>query len=163
MFHSILVPVDGSAHADAALTQAVDLARCQRARITLLCAWRPFVWYGGAVAPVGVDVERLESDVEAETRRIAAAARDRVPDGIEVDTAVICERPADAIIHEVERGGHDLIVMGSRGRGSLRTLLLGSVLHRSRVPVMVVHASGCGEVLSLRRTTDHRLAGAAHH
>jgi nucleotide-binding universal stress UspA family protein len=167
MFHSILVPVDGSAHADAALTQAVDLALCQRARITLLCAWRPFVWYGGAVAPVGVDVAQLESDVEAETRRIAAAARDRVPDGIEVDTAVICERPADAIIHEVERGGHDLIVMGSRGRGSLRTLLLGSVstsvLHRSWVPVMVVHASGCGEVLSLHRATEHRLAGAAHH
>jgi nucleotide-binding universal stress UspA family protein len=166
MFHSILVPVDGSAHADAALAQAVDLARCQRARITLLCAWRPFVWYGGAVAPVGVDVEQLESDVEAETRRIAEAARNRVPEEIEVDTAVVCERPADAIIGEVERGGHDLVVMGSRGRGSLRSLLLGSVstsvLHRSPVPVMVVHAPRCGEVLSLHRVTDHRLAGVAH-
>ena len=167
MFHSILVPVDGSAHADAALTQAVDLARCQRARITVLCAWRPFVWYGGAVAPVGVDVERLESDVEAETRRIAEEARERVPDGIDVDMAIVCERPADAIIREVERGGHDLIVMGSRGHGSLRCLLLGSVstsvLHRSGVPVMVVHASGCAEVLSLHRATEHRLASAAHH
>jgi nucleotide-binding universal stress UspA family protein len=114
-----------------------------------------------------VDVEQLESDVEAETRRIVEAARDRVPDGIDVDTAVVCERPADAIIREVERGGHDLIVMGSRGRGSLRSLLLGSVstsvLHRSRIPVMVVHASACGEVLSLHRATEHRLAGAAHH
>ena len=167
MFHSILVPVDGSAHADAALTQAVDLARCQRARITVLCAWRPFVWYGGAVAPVGVDVERLDSDVEAEGRRIAEEARDRVPDGIDVDMVIVCERPADAIIREVERGGHDLIVMGSRGHGSLRCLLLGSVstavLHRSRVPVMVVHASGCAEVLSLHRATEHRLAGAVHH
>ncbi|MGD1053317.1 MAG: universal stress protein [Candidatus Dormibacteria bacterium] len=164
MFHSILVPVDGSAHADAALTQAVDLARCQRARITLLSAWRPFVWYGGAVAPVGVDVEQLESEVEAETRNIAEAARGRVPEGIEVDTAIVCERPADAIIHEVERGGHDLIVMGSRGRGGLRSLLLGSVstsvLHRSRVPVMVVHATRCGEILSLHRATEHRLVGA---
>jgi nucleotide-binding universal stress UspA family protein len=167
MFHSILVPVDGSAHADAALTQAVDLARCERARITLLCAWRPFVWYGGAVAPAGVDVEQLESDVEAETRRIAEAARDRVPEGIEVHTAVVCERPADAIIREVERGGHDLIVMGSRGRGSVRSLLLGSVstsvLHRSRVPVMVVHATRCGEIVSLRKVAEHRVVGAAHH
>ena len=167
MFHSILVPVDGSAHADAALAQAVDLARCQHARITVLCAWRPFTWYGGSVAPVGVDVQQLESDLEAETRRIAEAARDRVPDGIDVDTAVVCERPADAIIREVERGGHDLIVMGSRGHGGLRSLLLGSVstsvLHRSRVPVMVVHATGFGELLSLHRATEHRLAGAAHH
>jgi nucleotide-binding universal stress UspA family protein len=167
MFHSILVPLDGSPHADAALAQAVDLAGYQRARITLLCAWRPFTWYGGAAAPVGVDVQQLEDDVEAETRRIAEAARDRVPEGIDVDTAVVCERPADAIIREVERGGHDLIVMGSRGRGGLRSLLLGSVstsvLHRSRVPVMVVHATGFGELLSLHRATEHRLAGAAHH
>ena len=159
MFRSILVPVDGSAHADAALVQAIDLAGCQRARITLLCAWRPFIWYGGAVAPVGVDVEQLESDVEAEARRLAEAARDQVPDGIETEIVVVCERPADAIMHEVERGGHDLVVMGSRGRGSLRSLLLGSVslsvLHRSRVPVMVVHATQCGEVLHLHRVVEH--------
>ncbi|MGA2283669.1 MAG: universal stress protein [Candidatus Dormibacteria bacterium] len=166
MFRSILVPVDGSAHADAALVQAVDLARCQGARVTLLSAWRPFVWYGGAVAPVGVDVEQIESDVEGEARRVAEAARERVPGEIDTDVVVVCERPADAIIREVERGGHDLVVMGSRGRGSLRSLLLGSVslsvLHRSRVPVMVVHSTACGEVLHLHRVAEHSVAGAAH-
>jgi nucleotide-binding universal stress UspA family protein len=164
MFRSILVPVDGSAHADAAVTQAIDLARCQGARITILCAWRPFVWYGGAVAPVGLDVEQLESDVEVDTRRIAEVARDRVPSDIEAEVVVACERPSDAIIKEVERGGHDLVVMGSRGRGSLRSLLLGSVslsvLHRSRVPVMVVHATRCAEVLSLRGAAEPGLAHA---
>jgi nucleotide-binding universal stress UspA family protein len=166
MFRNILVPVDGSAHADAALTQAVDLARCQGARITILCAWRPFVWYGGAVAPVGLDVEQLESDVEADTRRIAEAARDRIPSDIDAEVVVVCERPGDAIIHEVEKSGHDLVVMGSRGRGSLRSLLLGSVslnvLHRSHVPVMVVHATPCAEVLSLHGATEHRVVHAAH-
>ena len=134
MFRSILVPVDGSVHADAALTQAVDLARCQGARITVLCAWRPFVWYGGAVAPVGLDVGQLESDVEADTRRIAEAAHDRIPPDIDAEVMVACERPADAIIKEVERGGHDLVVMGSRGRGSLRSLLLGSVSSQRPAP-----------------------------
>jgi nucleotide-binding universal stress UspA family protein len=166
MFRSILVPVDGSAHADAALTQAIELARCQGARITLLSAWHPFVWYGGAVAPVGLDVGQLESDVEAETRRAAETARDRIPAGIDTDVVIVCERAAEAILHEVERGGHDLVVMGSRGRGSLRSLLLGSVsmsvLHHSRVPVMVVHATACGEILDLRGATEHRLAHAAH-
>jgi nucleotide-binding universal stress UspA family protein len=142
MFQSILVPLDGSEHSDAALAEAIDLARCQHARLTLLSAWRPYVWFGGETAPM-VDVQQLEADIEAEARRTVEAGAARVPEGIAVETEVVCERAADAILAEVQRGGHDLIVMGSRGRGSLRSLLLGSVslsvLHRSRIPVLVVH------------------------
>jgi nucleotide-binding universal stress UspA family protein len=36
MFHNILVPVDGSSDADQALTQAIDLAECEHASLTLL-------------------------------------------------------------------------------------------------------------------------------
>lgn len=143
MFRSILVAVDGSAHADAALDQAIDLARCQRSRLTLLCAWRAQQWYA-ADAPLIVDPAALEADLETEARSTVDGAAQRVPPGIEVEARVVCDRASDAILAEVERGGHDLIVMGSRGRGELRSLLLGSVsvsvLHRSRVPVMIVHA-----------------------
>jgi nucleotide-binding universal stress UspA family protein len=154
MFRSILVPIDGSPHAAAALSQAIDIAAAQGARLTLLCAWHCSAWYSTA-ASAGVDMQQLEADLEVEARAIVEAGRARVPAGIPVATEVICARPADAIMEEVARGGHDLIVMGSRGRGSLRSLLLGSVslavLHCSRVPVMVVHDLAHGAL--------HRLSG----
>lgn len=142
MFRSILVPVDGSAHAEAALSEAIDLASCQHARLTLLCAWRPYTFTGGEIG-TAAEIQKLDTDLEEEARLTVRAARKRVPAGISVETEVSCERPADAILRAVERDGHDLIVMGSRGRGGLRSLILGSVslsvLHRSHAAVMVVH------------------------
>jgi nucleotide-binding universal stress UspA family protein len=147
VFRSILVPVDGSAHADAALSEAIDLASTQHARLTLLCAWRPYTFTGGEIG-TAADIQKLDTDLEEDARRMVSAARKRVPAGISVDTEVCCERPADAILRAVTRDGHDLIVMGTRGRGGLRSLILGSVslsvLHRSHVPVMVVHGLSSG-------------------
>jgi nucleotide-binding universal stress UspA family protein len=164
MFRSILIPVDGSAHADAALTQAIELARCEESRLTLLCAWQPYPWYGGESMAV-VDVEQLDADIEAEARRTVQSAFERVPGGIAARAEVVCEHPADAILHAVEKEGHDLIVMGSRGRGGLRSLFLGSVsqsvLHRSRVPVMIVHAPVTPREAGEKETPIPALSGGA--
>jgi nucleotide-binding universal stress UspA family protein len=60
-------------------------------------------------------------------------------------TTVLSTAPVPrALLRQIEEGQHDLVVMGSRGRGAVRSALLGSVshdvLHHSPVSVLIVHA-----------------------
>ncbi len=140
MFNSILVAVDGSPHSEHAFEEALDLARSEGARLTLIGVAAPLhlIATAGYVPPVPT-----QSELEAETRALVEAAAAHVPHDVPVATVVRSGSPADAILERIEQGGHDLVVMGSRGRGDVRSLLFGSVshavLHRSPVPVLIVH------------------------
>jgi nucleotide-binding universal stress UspA family protein len=143
MFHSILVAVDGSADADQALDQAIDLADCEHARLTLFGAvvLPPAAAYAGMSGEV---VSKLVREADDDTGAILRAAVERVPDDVSVSSICSREPVRQALLRQIDDGGHDLVVMGSRGRGALRSVLLGSVshyvLHHSPVPVLVVHA-----------------------
>ncbi len=143
MFQNILVAIDGSPDADQALTQAIDLAEAEHARLTLFAAvvTPPAAAYFGAGGPAAATLAR-EAETEAET--ILKTAVRRVPDGVSVSTVQSRDPVRPALIQTIKTGHHDLVVMGSRGRGALRSVLLGSVshyvLHHSPVPVLIVHA-----------------------
>jgi nucleotide-binding universal stress UspA family protein len=143
MFQNILVAIDGSPDADQALTQAIDLAESEHARLTLFSAvvTPPPAAYFGAGGGVAATPAR---DAGTETETILREAVQRVPDGVSVSAVQSSEPVRPALIHEIETGHHDLVVMGSRGRGALRSVLLGSVshyaLHHSPAPILIVHA-----------------------
>ena len=143
MFQNILVAIDGSPDADQALTQAIDLAESERARLTLFSAVAtpPAAAYIGAGGGVAATLAR---DAETETETILRTAVQRVPDRVSVSTVLSSEPVRPALIHQIKTGHHDLVVMGSRGRGAVRSVLLGSVshyvLHHSPVPVLITHA-----------------------
>lgn len=149
MFHSILVAIDGSADAKQALSQAIDLAESEHARLTLFTAvvMPPVEAYWGTGGAVAADLAR---DAETEAEAILRTAVERVPKGVSVSTVLSKEPVRPALLHQIESGQHDLVVMGSRGRGAVRSVLLGSVshyvLHHVAVPVMIVH----GKVQSQR-------------
>jgi len=143
-FRSVLVAVDGSRHSDMALAHAIELARDGNARLTIVTATPPppgvsLTGPGAAVAAAAVS--RMEHDFD----EILRAAADRVPDDLPVTTVHASGPPAQAILNEMERGDHDLIVMGSRGLGLARALM-GSVSHRvlrhAPAAVLIVHAEG---------------------
>jgi len=143
MFKSIVVGVDRSQHAEAALAQAVDIARTQQSALTVVIAYSTVMPWG-PVAPLPQrSVDDFLVGVRADAKAIADETAAAIPKELTPDIRVIDGAPAQAILDQVEAGKHDLIVVGSRGRGDASSLLLGSVshavLHHSRVPVLIVH------------------------
>lgn len=146
MLRRFLVAVDGSANAQRALDVAIELAEANAAALTLMTAVPDSgVWGLSAGYGMLVDFEGIREEVEHGYRSMLDRVAETLPTGLEV-TRVLEHGPAGAAIVACARdGGHDLIVVGSRGHGELRSLLLGSVSHHvlqaSHVPVLVVPAS----------------------
>jgi nucleotide-binding universal stress UspA family protein len=143
MFHNILVAVDGSPDAEQALTQAIDLAESEDTRLTLITGVQklPPIAYAGLT---GAPLTQIDASARSWAQAVLRRARDRVPDDLPV-TTILTDRPIRAaLIEQINRGPHDLVVMGSRGRGAIRAALLGSVSHyilnHSPTPVLIVHA-----------------------
>jgi nucleotide-binding universal stress UspA family protein len=97
----------------------------------------------GVGLPPPVDFVKLREDLIREYRQMLEQAAARVPDGARSTALPLEGRVGEAIVGQVRAGGHDLVAMGSRGRGELRSMVLGSVshqvLHDSPVPVLIVH------------------------
>jgi nucleotide-binding universal stress UspA family protein len=143
MFQNILLATDGSPDSDLALTQAIDLAERENALLTLFSAVvgpPPAAYFGGGAATAAT----LARDAEGSTEAILREAAERVPDHVSVRTVMSDKPVRQALLDQIATGDHDLVVMGSRGRGAVRAALLGSVSHyllnHSPVPVLVVHA-----------------------
>jgi nucleotide-binding universal stress UspA family protein len=142
VFRSILVAVDGSEAAGQALREAIDLARAEGARLTLISvvAQPRGGTFPGLYAP-GL----VEDELEREAQQHVDDAEALVPDGVPVSTVVRRGPVAKAILQRVEDGQHDLVAMGSRGLGPAGALLLGSVsravLADSPVPVLIARVA----------------------
>jgi nucleotide-binding universal stress UspA family protein len=144
MFHRFLVAFDGSSHAERALAEAIDLAQSNNGSLTVMTVVpESSVWMLGGGYEVPIDLDELSKQVQREHQTMLDAAVATVPDDVSVRKILKHGAAGRAIVEEAEVGDHDLIVMGSRGRGELRSLLLGSVSHHvlqaSPLPVLVVH------------------------
>jgi nucleotide-binding universal stress UspA family protein len=146
MFKSILVAWDGSEHAKRALGEAVDLARTQEGRLTLLTVAAPLRVWPGYVPPIS------EADLISSAEKILAEGEALVPDGIPVSGRTAAGDPGLELVKRAAAGEHDLIVMGSRGRGAVRSAFLGSVSHYvlnpTTVPVLIIPAGESESTIS---------------
>jgi len=138
----VVVGVDGSPESEIALRYAADIAAVHGAGLTVMVAWQPVG--SRRLAPLA-ELEGLESARQARrgARLLAAAsadlARSLYPDLKVRESAV--EGAAPEVLRAAAEGA-GLVVVGSRGRGGFKGLLLGSVshavMHTAPCPVAVV-------------------------
>ncbi|MFB4309331.1 universal stress protein [Actinomadura sp. GTD37] len=134
----VVVGVDGSAAAQEALGLAFTEARLRGADLVALVAWPADADPGPA--PL-VDAAGLREFAGDRLTRIVAPWREKHPD-VAVRTEVVTGPPRQVLLTAAKDAG--LLVVGSRGLGGFRGLLLGSVshalLHHAACPVAVAHA-----------------------
>ena len=137
--NSILVPLDTSEAAAAAIAPAMELAGALDYPILLLAVGDVVVI--NAMKPV-MDSERITAE-QALASYLGQHARSLEGQGVDIETMVIEARdPAAAIADTAEAQGSSMIVMSSHGRTGAARWLLGStadrVIRSSRVPVHLV-------------------------
>ena len=132
----VVVGIDGSPQAEAALLWAVDEARHRRASLTVVHAYPPVVSVGPFSA-MTIDQSLLE---EAAERVVDAAISSIDKATVDITRRVVCASAASALVDAGDDA--DLVVVGSRGLSATRRLLLGSVatqvVHHASVSVAVV-------------------------
>lgn len=135
----VVVGVDGSRDAEAALEYGAWEARSRQRPLRVVHGFVPSRMYGPAIA----GAEDIAPGAEDLVRDAASAVRRRYPD-MDVTTAVVSGSPAGALVEESRDAA--LVVVGSRGRGRFVALLAGSVSSQvatyARSPVIVVRSPG---------------------
>lgn len=136
----IVVGVDGSDQSLAALRWACEEARLRGDSLDVISAWSlPTMGFDGSSAEV---VDALEGAAE-EAVRVAREQLAQVAPELPAETNAVHGHPARVL---VERAlGADMLVVGSRGLGGFRSLLLGSVSNEcsmhSPSPIVIVRPS----------------------
>ena len=141
MAKRLLVPVDGSDPADAALE--FTLEEYPDADITALSVIDPTDVGYGSIEAAPSTFEHLQESAEDRTEQVLEDAKALAADhGVELTTETVIGMPSRAIVEWAENSDIDGIVIGSHGRQGVTRVLLGSVaesvVRRSPVPVTVV-------------------------
>jgi nucleotide-binding universal stress UspA family protein len=146
----IIVGIDGSDHSRHALEWAVREAAVRHAPLTVLTVQQPAAtgssWDAGAAVPYAYPYDQdlaeqaLKMAREETDSTLEKAGPDSRPPSVTVKA--VTGLPAETLLQAAE--GADMLVVGSRGAGGFKRLLLGSVstqvIHHASCPVVVIPA-----------------------
>ena len=153
------VAYDGSAEAQAALTEATALASEFEAALRLIMVVPPLELRWSATAFAGATGDEIRHQRHESFRQQLAAAGESLPPETRAATTLVAGRPSEVIADEAEKGLH-LLLMGSRSYGPIRRVMVGStaieLMRVAPCPVIVIPrgaAAAHGEAAAPETTT----------
>ena len=138
MFENILLAVDGSDHSLKAAELAGDLARLSGGKLRVVTVYEEVPSYLGEPnlsQTIAKRTAKAEEILDKATKEIGEIPGD-------CESEILSGDPAETILRVVDIYNMNLIIMGTRGQGGIKSLLLGSQSHKvvstAPCPVMLV-------------------------
>jgi nucleotide-binding universal stress UspA family protein len=155
LFNKILVPIDGSSQSHDALLQGLEIAKIHGSKVTILHVItysEQYVPYQSieestlpqeAITPPEWILEYMENVRKNDETMLKEALKHAktIAPKVKITIKLLTGRAAETILSE-SLANYDLIVIGCRGLGGLKELMLGSVSHKvvngATIPVLVI-------------------------
>jgi nucleotide-binding universal stress UspA family protein len=140
LFSKVLVPVDGSDNSHTALEAALLLSEKLGAEVTAIHVMED-------IPVLHIQSEKLLREIlnayKKESQRILSKCSEiATGKGLSINTKLLQGNAGSTILDFCEKEKYDIIVVGSRGMGRFKELVLGSVsskvVHHSSCPVMII-------------------------
>jgi nucleotide-binding universal stress UspA family protein len=147
MFKKILLPIDGSENSKKATNYVLELAKKFNSKVYILNSYEmPAI----AMAPPAGAVShyRLNAEIEQNLKEYSQKILDEckkifIDNNIDVDALMLKGEAGPRIVESAEEYECDLVVIGNRGLGSVKSVLLGSVsnyvVHHVKSPILLIH------------------------
>ncbi len=127
----LLVTTDGSDHSLKTVEKAIELAIPLKAEVTVLSVVQNVPIH---VFPEGFSTQEylsIEKKLEKNAKDLLDQAEQIFKEnGLKVDTIIGMGNPADFICKVADEGDYDMVILGSRGLGGFKQLILGSVSNK---------------------------------
>jgi nucleotide-binding universal stress UspA family protein len=145
-----VIAVDGSPGAAEAVALAQAIAWPPQSRLRIVSVVGPDAWIPPLPRVPMTAAPVLEPELVAYVEAQQTEIKDRFAPARDVETAILRGRPASAIIDDAGDFAADVVVVGSRGHGSIASLVLGSVsaevVDHAPCPVLVARRAVLSKV-----------------